>query len=81
MHTIYVGKVFTLGQLDFVIYPKDHEPPHVHVKSTYGEAVLTIETQELMKVFGFRKATVNRIQDEVRRRRDELMEVWNEMQG
>ena len=44
-----MGTIAELGSLQIRIYPSDHQPPHFHVSTTYGEAVVRISNLTLMK--------------------------------
>ena len=66
--------------LDVRIYPKDHNPPHVHVKGPHAEAKFLIDTLECVSAFGFSKKSLARIQVFLKDHQKALMEAWHEFQ-
>ena len=58
--------VYRIGGLRVVIWPNDHRPAHVHVKSGEGEAVFILNCpdgpHELRESYGFKLVDVNRIE-------------------
>lgn len=44
-----MGTIAELGSLQIRIYPRDHLPPHFHISTTYGEAVIRISDLALIK--------------------------------
>lgn len=44
-----MATIAELGSLQIRIYPRDHQPPHFHISTTYGEAVVQISDLALIK--------------------------------
>lgn len=44
-----VGTIAELGSIQIRIYPRDHLPPHFHISTTYGEAVVRIADLAVLK--------------------------------
>jgi hypothetical protein len=53
--------LYKFGNARVVMYPKDHNPPHVHVISPKGEAKFDIQTFECFFARGFSKKDLNRV--------------------
>ena len=66
--------------LDIRIYPKDHNPPHVHVKGPAAEAKFLLDTLECWSSIGFSEKALKQIQAFLEIHKDILMEAWNEFQ-
>jgi hypothetical protein len=64
-----------------VIYPKDHRPAHVHVFAAGAEAKFELKTGKCLAAMGFTQATLNQLEEIVRRNRDLLLDVWSEYEG
>lgn len=41
--------IVELGSIQIRVYPRDHYPPHFHISTTYGEAVMSIADLSLIK--------------------------------
>ena len=72
--------VFRTRNLRIVIYPKDHEPPHVHAIGPDAEAKFEIETLNCFFSRGFTTKDLKRIQSYLDSQKEYLMEVWNDNQ-
>ena len=72
--------VFRTQNLRFVIYPKDHPPPHVHVIGPNLEAKFEIETQKLISAQGFTFQDLRGIQSLIKQNQDYFLEEWYEWQ-
>ena len=72
--------VFRTRNLRVKIYPKDHNPPHVHVIGPDAEAKFDIENLECISSYGFSQKFIKMIQDYLKQRQSKLKEVWNELQ-
>jgi len=66
---------------EVVIYPADHEPPHVHVFRAEGEAKLDILTQEVLDAWRMSGREQRRAQDIVADHREFLMKRWRDING
>jgi len=64
-----------------VIYPKDHNPPHVHIISPDGEAKFALKDFECIFVRGFGRSDIRRLREYLRERKDLLEEAWNDYQA
>lgn len=72
--------LYKLGKLRVVIYPKDHNPPHVHVISPGGEAKFEITSLNLISVTGYSQKDIKRIKEFLKHRKEHLLEFWHEYQ-
>jgi len=72
--------VLRINGLRVVIYPNDHQPPHVHVKGPNGEAVFNINCPEgpvtLRENDGFSKAQLNDIEEPLNANLRHLCAEW-----
>lgn len=59
------------------IYAKDHNPPHFHVRTRTDDAVIEIETLELVEGSVDRPALREAL-DWARENKEEILEKWNE---
>lgn len=66
--------------LRIVIYPKDHNPPHVHVLGPDAEAKFLLETMECVSSRGFSKKALAEIEYFLIQKKNILLEAWNEYQ-
>ena len=41
--------IVELGSIQIRVYPRDHQPPHFHISTTYGEAVMRLADLSLVK--------------------------------
>jgi hypothetical protein len=73
--------LFKIGNLRIVIYPNDHNPPHVHVIGPEGEAKFELKTLKCIFVKNFSKRDVRRMQEFLLERRELLLEIWNDYQA
>lgn len=74
-----------ISGLRVVIYPNDHRPAHVHVIGAGCEAVFDLGSQEngvrLRENFGFGPAELNRLQQVLQGRVEELRGHWRTIHG
>ena len=70
--------VLRVGGFAFSILPKDHDPPHVHVRYSGGRAVISIETEEFRQVRSMSEVDIARAVQIIRQRRGELLAAWIE---
>jgi hypothetical protein len=66
--------------LRIVIYPQDHNPPHVHVLGPGAEAKFNLKDFECLYSRGFSMKALSEVRDFLRTKEDLLWEVWNEYQ-
>ena len=70
--------VFSFESLKFKINARDHSPPHVHVEGGGASVRINLITLDYMdKRTKFSNIALARILDEVKKRRDQLLEEWN----
>jgi len=72
--------VLRTRNLSVRIYPKDHNPPHVHVVGPGAEAKFRLDTFECIFCRGFIQKAVKRIKVFLKERKSLLMEAWNDYQ-
>ncbi|MCO5143908.1 MAG: DUF4160 domain-containing protein [Oligoflexia bacterium] len=66
--------------LRIVIYPKDHNPPHVHILGPNAEAKFLIDSLECIYSRGFSEKALKQIRDYLIEKKTFLMEAWHEYQ-
>lgn len=66
--------------LRFVVYPKDHAPPHIHVIGPEAEAKFVIETLECTFSRGFSEKALREIRDFLKGKKKVLQEAWDDYQ-
>ena len=64
-----------------VIYPKDHNPPHVHVIGPDAEAKFKIADLSCYYSRGFSDKSLKYIEKFLKDKINKLMEAWNEYFG
>ena len=62
--------------LKFYIYPKDHNPPHVHVIGADCEAKITILSLECIQNNGFSEKDISKIIKFLEDKIDILIDAW-----
>lgn len=68
----------------FVIFVNDHSPPHVHVVGQGGEAKITLDGPEGLRLdwtAGIARSDLRRILGEVERERDRFVAAWRAIHG
>ena len=77
--------IMRIGAVRVVIWPNDHRPAHVHVKSSDGEAVFYLRCPdgppELRESFGFRLAELNRFAEALMANLAALCGEWENIHG
>ena len=78
-------KIETMHGISIYVYPKDHEPPHIHAvwpngKNPEAEAKIDIETAEVIECYGFSESDVRQIVKFAKERKEDLKEEWDEYQ-
>ncbi len=77
--------IMRIGAVRVVIWPNDHRPAHVHVKSSDGEAVFYLRRPkgppELRESFGFRLAELNIMADALMANLAALCGEWEKIHG
>ncbi len=70
-----------IRNLRFFIYPKDHNPPHIHVRDPDGnEAKFRIADGVCYFNRGFSKKTISEVKAILQQREEALMEAWRDWQ-
>ena len=72
--------LFRTRNLSVRIYPKDHNPPHVHVVGPEAEARFTLGDFECYYSRGFTRNALNRIRRFLIEHKAALLEAWDEYQ-
>ena len=72
--------VLRARNLSVRFYPKDHNPPHVHVIGPDAEAKFRLGDFECIYSRGFSPRALKSIKSFLKERKILLMEVWNEYQ-
>jgi hypothetical protein len=65
----------------FIIWPDDHEPPHVHVFKGGGEAKVTIVESKLIRIIGLSKQEARFILATVVEHQADLLKEWEKIHG
>lgn len=76
-----MGTVTTYRNIRLMIHSDDHPPAHVHAVGPDAEAKIEIETQKVVWTYGYTSKALARIVEEVRNRREQLLEAWHEIHG
>jgi Domain of unknown function (DUF4160) len=76
-----MGVVRDIGELNFVIYPNDHLPIHVHVKCGRDEAIFRIIDGDVSyhEDRGLSNRHVRDAQEEIEDNIDFYVEKWEEL--
>ena len=61
-----------------IIYPKDHLPPHLHVKFAEHEAMISIVTGDVLEG-SIPRAKVRAVRDWLAANRQQVAYVWGEI--
>jgi hypothetical protein len=78
MHNMHVSPtVAHYKSVRFMIRTNDHPPPHVHAIKDDCEAVIEIQTGNVVLSHGFSAQDVTRLSKEVLATRDLLQEEWD----
>jgi hypothetical protein len=73
---MYMPVIFYLNAFMILIRTRDHNPPHVHCKAGDIEALILIETQEVIRNHGVRPKDLKRLQAFVKHNSDVLLNEW-----
>lgn len=68
--------IVELGSIQIRIYPRDHMPPHFHISTTYGEAVMRISDLVLTKG-RLRRRDFDLVRDWALKNRQRIEDGWN----
>jgi hypothetical protein len=70
--------VFSFRSIKFRINANDHNPPHVHVEGAGAKVRIDLNTLECIDdETEFSNSSLRRILEQVRIRREELLEEWS----
>lgn len=61
-----------------IIYPKDHLPPHLHVKFAEHEAMISIVTGDILEG-SIPPAKLKAVREWLAKRREQVAYVWREI--
>ena len=70
--------IFVFSKFKVIIYPQDHNPPHVHILGAGCEAKINIENLDCYYCKGFSDKDIRRITKFISERIDDIWEAWNE---
>ena len=77
--------VLRIGGLRYVIWPNDHDPPHVHVFSADAEAKIELGQPDghprLIENRHMKRSDLSKALKDVFENRSLLMEKWREIRG
>ena len=77
--------ILAINGFRFIIWPADHEPPHVHVFKGGGEAKVNIgdndQAPQLILVYGLNKQEAWFIVETVAAHQAELHSAWEKILG
>jgi len=63
-----------------IIYPKDHLPPHLHVKFAEHEAMISILTGDFLEG-SLPRAKLKAVREWLENRREQVAYVWREIRA
>lgn len=69
------------GKIRIVIFPRDHNPPHVHVIGPEREAKFSITEISLIENKGFSTRELKLITSYLTERHELLLEKWENIHG
>lgn len=67
-----------IGPYRFYFWSSEHEPPHVHVESGHGHAVVDLAAVEVTEARGYTGRERARIREIVLEHRGEFLRRWRE---
>lgn len=73
-----VPTIHRLGPYRFYFWSREHEPPHVHVRSPDGAAVFGLDPVRLQRANGYTPRKVREIEEQVIIHRAEFLDRWHE---
>ena len=73
-----VPTVLRSGPYRFFFWSSEHDPPHVHVESAHGRAVVELAVVEVKKARGYTDREQVVIRDIVVRHQDAFLRRWRE---
>lgn len=77
--------ILFINGFQFIIWPDDHEPPHVHAFKGDDQAKVRIGTNEqapaLVSIYGLTKREAKFIWGVVAEHQEELLDAWEKIHG
>ena len=77
--------ILFINGFQFIIWPDDHEPPHVHVFKADGEAKVKIGNSEqaptLVTIYRLTRREARFIWSVVAEHQEELLDAWEKIHG
>jgi hypothetical protein len=77
--------ILFINGFQFIIWPDDHEPPHVHVFKGDGEAKIQIGNSEqapaFVTIYGLTKREAKFIWSIVAEHQEKLLDAWEKIHG
>jgi len=77
--------ILFVNGFQFIIWPDDHEPPHVHVFKGDGEAKVSLGNGEqppaFVTIYGLSRREAKFIWRVVAEHQDELLAAWEKIHG
>lgn len=77
--------ILNINGFRFIIWPSDHEPPHVHVFKGNGEAKVSIGNKKQSPSFviirGLTKREARQVWDIVAEYQEQLLTAWRRIHG
>jgi hypothetical protein len=75
-HEVGVPTLLRIGPYRFFFWSDEHEPPHVHVESAQGRAVVELAVIEVRKARGYTDQERAQIREIVVRHREAFLRRW-----
>lgn len=72
--------IYRLGNIEIAIWPRDHVPPHFHLITPDLEAMVSIETLEILQGQA-RGKDYRRVREWAEQNRPLLWATWNRFNG
>lgn len=77
--------ILNINGFRFIIWPADHEPPHVHVFKGKGEAKISIgnddQAPRLITIDGMTKQEVRQVWEITAEHQEALLGAWRRIHG
>ena len=77
--------ILFINGFQFIIWPDDHEPPHVHAFKGDGQAKVQIGNSEqaptLVAIYGLTKREAKFIWGVVAEHQEKLLDAWEKIHG
>lgn len=77
--------ILNINGFRFIIWPADHEPPHVHVFKGKGEAKISIgnddQAPRLITIDGMTKQEARQVWEITAKHQEALLDAWRQIHG